>query len=451
MDESVELERVFGWKRTIKFALPSILTMVCISSYTLVDGAFVSNLIGTNALASINILVPIASIITGLGFMISTGGSAYVATLIGKGELDRANRSFSTIVLFATIMSLVLTVVGILFIDELVLLLGADKVLFDGSVEYGLAYLIFIVFMILQFTFTQQLIVAGKPKLSLAISIAAGATNILLDYVFIGLLGMGLTGAAIASGCGSLVPTFIGIYIFSKKSTTVHFTRPEMDFSIISSTCTNGASEMASELTSGVTTFLYNIVLMKYLGADGISAITIMMYVQFLAIAIILGYSNGVAPVMSYNYGKQDHKRMNGLYMISMKFVLAISVAIFLLMELGGDHLIALYAGNTKEVMEITSFGAKIFSFAFLTMGINVYASSLFTSLSNGPISALISIVRSLILLAPLILILPYVFGIDAIWYAVPLTELLTLALSIFLMIRLGKRYGFIRLHKQTT
>lgn len=445
MDETTELNDVVGWKSTIKFAFPSILTMLCISSYTMVDGAFVSNLIGTNALASINILMPVASILTGLGFMLATGGSAYVANLMGKGELKKARGSFTTIVIFSIGLSLLLTLIALLFMEELVTALGADEVLFDDSMEYGRAYVYFSTFMILQFIFTQMLIVAGRPKISLIVSIAGGVTNIILDYVFIGLLDMGLTGAAIASGCGSLTPSLIGAYLFLNKNTTLHFTRPDPDMTSIPSSCLNGISEMASELTAGITTLLYNIVLMKYVGADGVSAITIIMYVQFFAIAIVIGYSNGVAPLMSYNHGKQDHERMNKLYMASMKFILIMSISIFLAMELGGKYLIAFYANGSEEVMEITTYGAKIFSFAFLAMGINVYASSLFTSLSNGLVSALISITRSLILLAPMILILPYMFGINSIWFAVPITEFVTLALSAYLMIRLGRTYGFLK------
>lgn len=445
VDRSIELDGVVGWRRTIRFALPTIISMVCISSYTLVDGAFVANLIGTDALASINILTPIASLVTGMGFMFSTGGSAYVANLIGKGEVERANKSFTTLVLFAVGLSLVLTLLGTLFMEQLIALLGAGPELMDGSIAYGNAYLLFLVFMMLQFIFMQMLIVTGRPKIALALSIASGMTNIVLDFVFIAIFDMGLTGAAIASGCGTFPPAVIGYILLSNKTSTVHFTSPSMDLSVIASTCSNGISEMVSEASSGVTALLYNLVMMRYLGPDGVSAITIIMYVQFFAIALILGYASGVAPVMSYNHGKQDHGRMRGLYNTSMMYVLFVSIAVFIVMFVFGDTFVAYYASSSDEVMELASYGAHIFSFAFLMMGINLYASSLFTSLSNGPVSALISAIRTMVLLAPMIVLLTFFFGIDAIWFAVPITELITLVISIALMLHLGRRYGFIR------
>ena len=429
MEQRNELEGIIGWRKTISFALPSIVMMLFISSYSLVDGAFVSNLIGTDALASLNILMPLASVMTGIGFMFATGGSAYVANLLGKGEVVRARGSFTTIVFFAVFIGILLTLFGMVFIEPLVELLGADEVLFDGSVEYGRAFLLFTVPSILQFIFTQMLIVAGRPGLSLFISVAGGLTNIVLDYVFIGLLDLGLTGAAVASGMGSMIPCLVGLYMFCRKDMVLHF----------------GVSEMASELSGGITTLLYNLIMMKYVGPDGVSAITVMMYVQFFAIAAIIGYSNGVAPVMSYNHGKGDGIRMNSLYRISAVFVIIVSIIIFLIMEVFGGYIVGFFVEDSENVMSLATDGAKVFSFAFLMMGFNVYASSLFTSLSNGPVSALISVVRSILLLAPLIVLLPMMFGIDAIWYAVPLTEFVTVLLSVFLILRLGKGYGFLR------
>ena len=445
MEQRNELEGIIGWRKTISFALPSILMMLFISSYSLVDGAFVSNLIGTDALASLNILMPLASVMTGIGFMFATGGSAYVANLLGKGEVARARGSLSTIVFFAVFIGILLTLFGMVFIEPLVELLGADEVLFDGSVEYGRAFLLFTVPSILQFIFTQMLIVAGRPGLSLFISVAGGLTNIVLDYVFIGLLDLGLTGAAVASGMGSMIPCLVGLYMFCRKDMILHFVQPIRESKVVISTCTNGVSEMASELSGGITTLLYNLIMMKYVGPDGVSAITVMMYVQFFAIAAIIGYSNGVAPVMSYNHGKGDGTRMNSLYRISAVFVIIVSIAIFLIMEVFGGYIVGFFVEDSENVMSLATDGAKVFSFAFLMMGFNVYASSLFTSLSNGPVSALISVVRSILLLAPLIVLLPMMFGIDAIWYAVPLTEFVTVLLSVFLILRLGKGYGFLK------
>lgn len=445
MEDENRLETVVGWRRTIRFALPSMLMMLFISSYTMVDGAFISNFLGTDALAACNILMPLFAIVTGVGFMFATGGSAYVANLMGRGEDDRARGSFTTIVLSAIAMSLVLTVLGLIFMEPLARACGADDTLLPGSMEYGYAYAAFTVFFVLQFVFNQMLIVAGRPGLSLALSVAGGLTNIILDYVFIVSLDLGLTGAAFASGCGSLIPALVGLYLFSGRRMTLRFQRPVRDPSVITSTCTNGMSEMASELSGGITTFLFNIVMMHYIGPDGVSAITIIMYAQFLAIAAIIGYSNGVAPVMSYNHGKGDPEGMQGLYRISMTFVFALCLSVFMVMELFSYQIVGFFAEGSQGVMDMAVGGAVVFSFAFLAMGFNVYASSLFTSLSNGPVSALISVFRSILLLAPTIVLLPMAFGIDAVWYAVPLTEFATLMLSVFLMLRYGRGYGFLK------
>ncbi len=438
------LEEVRGRWRIIKFALPMVITIVFISAYGVVDGAFISNFIGTNALASLNILMPAYSLLTALGFMFSTGGSAYVANLLGQKRDDEARRSFSEITVFAVIVSVILMVSSFILMEPIARLLGADDVLIGGSVEYGRILALFVPFLMLQFIFIQFLIVAGKPGMSLASSVAGGMTNLTLDYILIVQCDMGLTGAAIASGLGSLVPTAIGIIYFLNRKRTLHFTRPSTDKRVITKTCLNGVSEMVSELSAAIVILSYNLTMMRFLGPDGVSAITIISYVQFLAMSAIIGYSNGIAPVMSYSHGADDRKRMFELFRTSMGFVIVVSITIFALMEFLTEPIAGLFAQSSENVMNIAVNGAKVFSVGFLMMGVNLYASSLFTSLSNGPVSALISFVRSLILLAPMVIVLPLLFGIDAVWYAFPLTEGLTMILSLTLIYRLNSRYGYL-------
>ncbi len=419
--------------------------MLFISSYSIVDGAFISNFVGTDALASINILMPVMSLLSGVGFMFSTGGSAYVANLLGKGEPEKARRSFSLILLVVSMISLIFMVVGFVFADPLVELLGAGEVLESSALEYTYGFLPFVVFLVIQFVMTQFLIVAGKPGMSLFVSVAGGLTNIILDYLLIVVFDMGLTGAAIASGTGSLVPSIAGIVFFFDRNRELRITRPSRDPKVITSTCTNGISEMAGELSGGITILCYNQVMMSYIGPDGVSAITILSYVQFLALAAIIGYSNGVAPVMSYDHGSGDKEGMNKVFRFSLKFVAVLSIAVFVMMELFSHQIAGFFAESSESVLNITVDGARIFSFGFLLMGLNVYASSLFTSLSNGPISALISLFRSLVLLAPLIVALPALFGIDSVWFAVPLTELISAFLVVYLILRYSGRYGYMK------
>ncbi len=431
-------------RQILRFAIPTIIVMVSISTYSVVDGALISNMIGTDALAGLNIIMPVCGLLTAFGFMFSTGGSAYVATKMGEGDYETANRSFSGIILTAVAASVVTAAAILLFVSPLVDLMGADDTIRGYSLEYLEAYMLFAPLLIIQFLATQFLIVAGRPGLSLAGSLGGGVTNIILDIILMGPLDMGLRGAAIASGIGSAVPFAVGAaYFVFGKTSPVRFVRPSFKRRMLAKTCFNGASEMVTELSGSITTLLFNLVMMKYFGPDGVSAITILMYVQFLAIAVTLGYSMGVAPVMSYSYGAGDREGMKGLFSVSLRFIALLSVAVFVMMELFAEPLVGLFAGSSPHVTELAAAGATVYAFAFLLMEFNGYASSLFTSLSNGLVSAAISFIRSLCLLAPMIIVLPMIMGGDGIWYAVPLTEAVTAAISAACIIRFGPRYGY--------
>ena len=442
--EDNELSEVTGIRRILRFALPSVVMMLFISSYNVVDGLFISNFIDTDGLAALNILMPLFSLLTGVGFMLATGGSAYVSNRFGRGEPEKARAAFSMIMLFAALFALIAMILALIFMDGLVRLLGADDSIASITAEYANVYALFCVFVILQFLCNQFLVVAGKPAYALIFSVVGGALNIVLDYVFIALMGFGMTGAAVASGLGSMVPCLAGLAVFCRKGSSLHFAIPSKDLSVLRDTCSNGISEMVGEISGGITTLLFNLVLMHHIGPDGVAAISILMYVQFLALAAMIGYSNGVAPLMSYRHGAKDGTHMQELFRTSAIFVLGASFVIFIIMELFAGPIASVFASSSESVMSITTYGARAFSFAFLFMGWNMYSSSLFTSLSNGKVSAVISFVRTLVLLAPLIVILPSVFGIDAIWYAVPLTELITFVLSVWFIRSLGHGYGFL-------
>lgn len=436
-------------KAVMAFAVPSIVMMVFTSTYSIVDGFFVSNMISTDALAAVNLLMPAVSLFTAMGFMFATGGSAYVANLLGRGKAYEARASFSLIYLALLAITIVIMVFCLAFLDRIVDFLGADDELRGMATDYARVIVLASPLMTLQFVCTQFLIVAGRPKLALLLSVSGGMSNIFLDWLFMGPFDMGIGGAAVASAIGGMVPTLGGTaYFLLKKDSSMHFAKPSRNGRVLYSTCTNGVSEMASELSGAVTSLLLNLTMMDYIGADGVSAITIMEYAQFLAIAAVIGYSNGVAPVMSFNHGADDRKMMSSLFRYSTQFALAVSVAAFLLLEIFGDGIVSLFANGSDEVQRLASDGAVIFSFGFLFMGLNVYASSLFTSLSNGIVSAIISAFRSLIVLVPMILALPALFGIDSIWYAIPLTEVITCALAFGFVYRLGPRYGFLETKK---
>ncbi len=446
MDIDDSLEPIRDGRSMIRFALPTMAVMAIISTYSIIDGALVSNMIGTDGLAGLNIVMPAGSFLTAMGFMLATGGSAYIANKLGEGRVDDARRSFSGITALTLILSLIICGIGLLFCEELVELLGADDSLRGYSEDYLYTCMWVGPIFVLQYLSTQFLIVAGRPNLSLIASILGGVTNIVLDIVFMGPLDMGISGAALASGFGSAIPVIIATAFFvMKEDSPLRYVHPSFDGRMFAKVCSNGASEMVSELSGAVTTLLFNLTMMHYLGPDGVSSITMLLYVQFLALSLIIGYSMGVAPVMSYNHGADRRDVMSTLFRTSMKLVMVISVAIFLIMELFNEVVISLFAGDSEMVMEIATHGATIFSFAFLFMGFNCYVSSLFTSLSNGLLSAIVSFLRGLCLLAPMIILLPMVMGADGIWVAVPVTEIVTVMISAFLVIRMGPRYGYLK------
>ncbi|MDO5853883.1 MAG: MATE family efflux transporter, partial [Thermoplasmata archaeon] len=309
----------------LRFAFPTIVVMVCISSYNIVDGMIVSNMIGTDALAGLNIVMPAASLFTAFGFMLSTGGSAYVAKKLGEGKVEEARRDFTGVAVIGVLIAFAALIILELWLDEIVSLMGADEVLHGYASEYLGALAWFAPIIVLQFIFMQFLIVAGRPGLSLAGSVLSGLTNIVLDVVFIN-MGMGMAGAAIASGIGSIMAFSVAVaYFVLKKDSPVRFARPSFAGTMVVKVCSNGASEMVTELSGSVTTLLFNLTMMAYLGAAGVSSITIIMYVQFLAIAVILGYSMGVAPLMSYNLGAGRRDVMGTLFRTSLRLVGVVS------------------------------------------------------------------------------------------------------------------------------
>lgn len=451
-DDEVRLASVKGARKTLMFALPSILMMVLTSSYVMADGLMISNLINTDAFAGVNIAMPMYSVITALGFMFATGGSALVSKKLGEGKLKEANADFSFIVLFATVLGLVLTALCLIFMGPLVTLIGADDTLRPYTEEYLRIIAFGAAFFMLQFIANQFMVVSGKPALSLAFAIIAGIVNIVLDYILIAVFGMGVSGAAIASAMSAVLPCAVALVLFLSKKNQIHFTRPSMDFPALGKACYNGMSEMVSELSLAVSTLAFNLTMMQYIGPDGVSAITIISYINFLSLAVVIGYSTGVAPVMGYHYGNKDSGSMSALYRTSVLFTLSFSVFVFICMELLGGFVVQMFDTGNMNLREVATYGIRIHAFAFLAMGINIYMSSLFTSLSDGTRSAVIALLRGLVVLLPMILILPAVMGINGIWLAMPITEAVVFVVCLCMIRKQSHRYGIVPLlHRKTT
>jgi len=428
----------------LKFAVPSIILMVFLSSYSIVDGVFVSNFIDTDALAAVNILMPAMSVFMATGLLFASGGAALVNRKVGEGRIDEARGDFSLIILTAFAISIVFAVPLFFLADPFVELLGADDALHPYAVAYGRIVVLTSPVFVLQLVFNEFLIASGRPSLSLVGTVAGGLGNLVLDYIFIVPLGMGIEGAAWASVMGTAVPSLVGIlyFVFAKDS-TIRFSKPSRSFRVISETASNGVSEMVSEASGAVTMFLFNIILMRLAGPDGVAAMAVANYAQFLALSVIIGYSQGVSPVMSYNYGAGRKDVMQTIFGVSMRFSVAVSLATFAILEVFAGALVAAFSSASPSVTAIAVPGIRLYALAFLVAGVNLYASALFTSLSNGKISAVISFSRGFLVLVPALLALSFFMGIDGVWLAVPVTEFVTVAVAAYFLRAKAPHYGY--------
>ena len=439
-----KLAQHFTYGKLLKFVFPSIVMMVFTSIYCVVDGLFVSNFVGKTAFASINLIMPFIMGLTALGFMMGTGGSAIVAKTLGEGKPEKANEYFSLIVYTTIIGGLILSILGMFLVRPVSILLGAEGELLENCVLYGRITFISLTAFMLQNVFQSFFVTATKPKLGLAVIVSAGVTNMVLDYLFIAVLGFGLAGAAIATVCGELIGGLFPIFYFSRKnSSLLKLGRTKFNGSILLKTCTNGSSELMTNLSSSVVNSLYNIQLLKFTGEDGVAAYGTIMYVNFIFVAIYFGYSIGSAPIVSYHYGAQNHKELKNLLNKSLRFTGICGIFMFILAQLIATPLARIFVGYDVDLFELTRHGFRIYCTTFLVCGLNIYGSSFFTALNNGLLSALISFLRTLVFQVSAVLILPIFFAIDGIWSSVLLAELLTLVVTAICIIKKRSRYHY--------
>lgn len=415
----------------LRFALPSIIMMMFMSCYVIVDGIFISRYIGSNALSSLNIVYPMVNIILAVGVMLATGGSAVVGKKLGEGKDTDARKDFSLLVTTGVIGSIVILSLTIVFLEPICRLLGSSELLLADCKTYLFCLMIFAPASMLQSLYQSFFVTAGKPKLGLAFVVGAGITNIILDYVFIGILDFGIEGAALATGIGQLIPAVIGTIVFFLSKEGLYFVPFRIHFKTLKQSCLNGSSEMVSNISTALITYLFNLVMMRMIGENGVSAITIILYGEFLFNALYLGFSIGVAPIFSFNYGAKNKVVLRHLYKICISFVLISSVILTLLSFLGKELIVGIFVGEQNATYDLTLNGFAIFSLCYLFSGFNIFSSALFTSLSDGKTSAIISFTRTFVFIALSLLILPELIGINGVWLAIPIAEALTIILSI--------------------
>ena len=440
----ISLSDHFTYKKLIKFTLPTIVMMIFTSIYGVVDGLFISNVVKGNAFASVNLIMPVIMIIGTIGFMFGTGGSAMISKTLGEGDNDKANRYFSMLVYLEIILGIVFTIIGLIFLEPIAILLKATKDMLPDCLTYGRILLIGMTAFILQNSFQSFLVAAEKPGFGLVISIISGITNMILDFLFIYVFRWEVAGAAIATITSQFVGAIIPMIYFARKNKSpLKLGKTKFELSPILKTCANGSSEMVTNLSMSLVNILFNMQLMGLVGSNGVSAYGIIMYVGFLFVGTYVGYSVGSAPIISYHYGAGNKEELKGLLKKSLKLLGITAIVMTILAELFAKTLASIFVSYDKELLDLTITALRLYSLSYIVSWFNIYASSFFTALNDGFVSALISFVRTLVFQTIVILILPKIIGIDGIWLSVLVAELLSLIVSIICFIKNKKKYEY--------
>lgn len=441
----IKLSDHFTYSKLLRFVFPSIIMMVFTSIYGVVDGLFVSNFAGKTAFASINLVMPFVMILGGIGFMIGTGGTALVSKVLGEGKKEKANEFFTMMIIFTLLLGALLSVIGVISMPWVAKFLGATEEMMADCVLYGRIVTGFTVAFMLQNVFQSFLIAAEKPKLGLLATVLAGITNMALDAIFIIVFKWGVAGAAIATGLSQCVGgIFPLIYFLRKNSSLLRLTKTKLEIKPILNACGNGSSELMSNISSSVVSMIYNFQLMKYVGEDGVSAYGVLMYVQFIFVAIYIGYAIGCAPITGYHFGARNHNELKNMLRKS-SFLSAVSGVVLTILAIAlSSPLAKLFVGYDKELYELTRHAFRLFAYSFLLAGFNIFTSSFFTALNNGAVSAAISFMRTLIFQTSSVLILPIFLGVDGIWWAITVAEIFAFILSLIFLFAKRKKYNYI-------
>ena len=431
MKRPIQLSDHFTYRKLLQFVFPSIVMMIFTSIYGVVDGLFVSNYAGKTAFAAINLVMPFIMVLGGIGFMIGTGGTALVSKILGEGDQEKARRYFSMMILFTVLVGAVLTAVGVVFMRPVALFLGATPEMLTDCVLYGRIVIAFTGAFMLQNVFQSFLI-------------AAGVTNMVLDALFVAVFHWGIAGAAIATGLSQCVGGLFPLLYFLRPNTSkLRLVRTKLELQPILNACGNGSSELMSNISSSIVSMVYNFQLLKYLGEDGVSAYGVLMYVQFVFVAIYIGYSIGCAPIVGFHYGAQNHPELKNMLRMSVILMCASGVVLTVLAQVLAAPLAKIFVGYDEGLFTLTCHAFRLFSFAFLFAGFNIFASSFFTALGNGRISAAISFLRTLVFQTSSVILLPLLLGVDGIWYAITAAEIFATLISIIFLLAKRRKYHY--------
>lgn len=441
----IGLNSHFTYGKLFRFVASPILMMVFTSIYGVIDGFFISNYAGKTAFAAINVIMPVTMILGAFGFMIGTGGTAIVSQTLGEGDKKRANNYFSFLVYATAVIGVILSVVTVIFLPGIAKLLGVDEEMAPHALVYGRIIIGFTPLFMLQSLFHSFFITAERPALGFKVTFISGCTNIVLDALFVWILRFGVAGAAVATGISQLVGALIPIlYFVSKKNDSLlRLGKGDFNFKVLLKTCTNGASELVSNISGSVVSIVFNKQLLKLAGQNGVSAYGVMMYVNFIYVAIFIGYAIGTAPVIGFNFGAKNKEELQNVFKKSLVIMAGFGVFMTALAFILSAPISKIYVGYDNELYEMTKNAFRLFCFSFVFTGFGIFGSSMFTALGNGAVSAIISFLRTLVFQISCVLILPKFFGINGVWISMLVADVLSTVVTAIFFVAMRKKYGY--------
>lgn len=440
----IQLSDHFTFNRLLRFTIPSIIMMLCTSVYSIIDGLFVSNYVGKVPFAALNLMMPFLMALGTVGFMIGTGGSAVVAITLGEGKKEKANEYFSMFIYVAVILGIILGAIGIIFMRPIAIALGATDELLGYSVIYGRIIAAVIPAFMLQYIFQSFFVTAENPGLSLKVSIGAGLTNVVFDFLFIVVFKWGIAGAALATAMGQMVGGVVPIiYFLNKNSGILRLGKTKFYGKVLLKACINGCSELMTNISASIVNILYNLQLMKLSGEDGVAAYGVIMYANFVFAAVYIGYSIGTAPIVGYHYGAENESELKNLFWKSLTLIGIAGICMVVLAEVLSYSLTKLFVGYDAELFALTCHGFRLYAISFLICGFNIWGSGFFTALGDGITSAIISFLRTLVFQVAVVLILPMYLQIDGIWLAIVVAEVLALFVTGTFLVKKRKKYHY--------
>lgn len=439
-----QLSKTFDFFELMRFSIPTIVMMVFMSLYQTVDGIFISNLVGELGLTALNVVYPFTCVVIAVAVMLASGAAAVIALNMGQGRDQEAKENFTFIVFFGVLLSLLITLLGSVFLEQIIQFLGSTPRIDQLCRDYLWIMVLSTPLAVLQLLFQTFFVTAGKPRLGLLLTGLSGAANLLLDALFMRYWNLGVRGAAYATAVGYSITALYGLYYFSvHRNGSLYFVRPNLRWHVLKKSCLNGSSEMVNNLSLAVTTLLFNIVGLHYLQEEGVAAISIVLYAQFIMTSVFMGYSIGIAPIFSYKYGAGDTAQIRHLFLLSIRLIAVLSLFTFLLSFPLAQPIVRIFASHNPYIFSLAVHGFKLFALSFLFTGMNIFASALFTAFSNGRVSGVLSLLRTFVLLVIALIALPLWIGADGIWLAVPLAEGIAVLFSLFALFRYRTVYSF--------